>query len=54
MRAHLYVRGTLMHGVAAMPVSSFFTNEKDERVIRFCFAKTEELLVEAAEQLAGV
>jgi hypothetical protein len=27
---------------------------KDERVIRFCFAKTEDLLMQAAEQLAGV
>ena len=47
-------RLTVEHGVAAIPVSSFFTDQKDERVIRFCFAKTEDLLMQAAEQLAGV
>jgi methionine aminotransferase len=38
-------------GVAAIPVSSFYVNKRDEKVIRFCFAKTEEVLEEAGEKL---
>ncbi len=46
-------RLTTAFGVAAIPVSAFFTDGKDEKVIRFCFAKTEDLLVQAAGRLAG-
>lgn len=42
------------HGVAAIPVSSFYSDKKDEKVIRFCFAKTEDLLAEAATRLCNV
>lgn len=45
---------TVNHGVAAIPISSFFSNGQDEKVIRFCFAKTEDLLERAGEQLAKV
>ena len=38
-------------GVAAIPVSSFYVNKRDEKVARFCFAKTEELLEQAGERL---
>lgn len=38
-------------GVAAIPVSSFFSDLKDEKVIRLCFAKTEDLLEQAGEKL---
>ena len=39
------------HGVAAIPVSAFYENGKDDRVIRFCFAKKEETLEAAVEKL---
>lgn len=39
-------------GVAVIPISSFYSDGTDERVIRFCFAKTDEVLVAAAEKLA--
>ncbi|MBK7406683.1 MAG: aminotransferase class I/II-fold pyridoxal phosphate-dependent enzyme [Saprospirales bacterium] len=36
-------------GVAAIPVSSFYVHKRDEKVIRFCFAKTEDVLAQAGE-----
>jgi methionine aminotransferase len=47
-------RLTTEYGVAAIPVSSFFSDLKDEKVVRFCFAKTEDLLERAGRQLEGV
>lgn len=44
-------RLTKENGVATIPVSSFFSDGKDEKVIRVCFAKTEEVLLEAAQRL---
>lgn len=41
-------------GVAAIPVSAFFADGRDERVIRFCFAKSEPMLEAACERLRGV
>ena len=38
-------------GVAAIPVSAFNLDKKDEKMIRFCFAKTDETLIKAAEIL---
>ncbi|MBK8491536.1 MAG: pyridoxal phosphate-dependent aminotransferase [Saprospirales bacterium] len=38
-------------GVAAIPVSSFYVHKRDEKVIRFCFAKTEDVLAQAGEKL---
>ena len=38
-------------GVAAIPISAFNLNKKDEKMIRFCFAKTDDTLIEAAEIL---
>jgi methionine aminotransferase len=38
-------------GVAAIPLSAFFGEGRDERVIRFCFAKREETLEAAFERL---
>ncbi|WP_020536973.1 methionine aminotransferase [Lewinella cohaerens] len=38
-------------GVAVIPVSAFRSVESDERVVRICFAKTEEVLSAAAEVL---
>ncbi|MFM9946424.1 MAG: aminotransferase class I/II-fold pyridoxal phosphate-dependent enzyme, partial [Saprospiraceae bacterium] len=47
-------RLTTEFGVAAIPVSSFFSDLKDEKVIRLCFAKTEDLLEQAGEKLKRV
>jgi methionine aminotransferase len=38
-------------GVATIPVSAFYENKEDNRVLRFCFAKKEETLLEAARRL---
>ncbi|HEX6832571.1 MAG TPA: pyridoxal phosphate-dependent aminotransferase [Rudaea sp.] len=38
-------------GVAAIPVSAFYENPPDARLIRFCFAKNDETLEAAAERL---
>jgi len=38
-------------GVAAIPVSAFYENPPDAKLIRFCFAKSDETLVAAAERL---
>jgi len=39
-------------GIAAIPMSSFYHNEENTKTLRFCFAKTNETLTEAAEKLA--
>jgi methionine transaminase len=39
------------HGVAVIPVSAFHSDGTDNHVIRFCFAKTDEMLEAAAELL---
>ena len=38
-------------GVAAIPLSAFFGDGRDEKVIRFCFAKREDTLAAAFERL---
>jgi methionine aminotransferase len=38
-------------GVAVIPVSVFYASGRDDRVVRFCFAKKEETLVAAAGHL---
>jgi methionine aminotransferase len=48
----LAVRITKQYGVATIPVSAFYTGAKDDRVIRFCFAKKETTLYEAVNRLA--
>ena len=45
------VRLTKEAGVATIPVSSFYQDGEDNKVIRFCFAKKDETLEKAAEQL---
>jgi methionine transaminase len=60
--AHLDERGDLefcrhlteAYGVAAIPVSAFYSTPHDDRVVRLCFAKTEDLLAEAARRLEGL
>jgi methionine aminotransferase len=41
-------------GVAVIPVSVFYADSRDDRVVRFCFAKKEETLNAAAERLAAL
>lgn len=38
-------------GVAAIPISTFYSNGKDTKCIRFCFAKDDNTLSQAAERL---
>ena len=38
-------------GVAVIPVSAFYANGRDDRVVRFCFAKQESTLIEAAARI---
>ena len=46
---------TREHGVAAIPVSVFYQQPPgDLRLVRFCFAKREETLAQAAEKLCAV
>jgi methionine transaminase len=41
-------------GVAAIPVSAFYKNGSQQKLIRFCFAKKEETLLGAVDALKGV
>lgn len=45
---------TKKHGVAAIPISSFFKGGDDQKIIRFCFAKNEETLHKAGELLCKI
>lgn len=45
------IRLTKELGVTAIPVSVFYKDEKDDKVIRFCFCKKEETLEKAVERL---
>ncbi|SHJ35231.1 methionine aminotransferase [Flavobacterium haoranii] len=42
------------HGVAAIPISVFYEDATDKHMLRFCFAKTDETLIAAAEKLCGI
>ena len=44
-------RMTIEYGVAAIPVSVFYSSGRDDKVIRLCFAKTEDVLEEAGKLL---
>ena len=44
-------RLTIEFGIASIPLSVFNENQQDDKVLRFCFAKTDETLVKAAEIL---
>ena len=47
-------RITKEFGVAAIPVSAFFSDKRDDKVIRLCFAKTEDVLLDAAQRLKQI
>ncbi|MBS1745836.1 MAG: aminotransferase class I/II-fold pyridoxal phosphate-dependent enzyme [Bacteroidetes bacterium] len=48
------IRLTKEYGVTTVPVSSFYQSKKDDKVLRFCFAKKEETLKNAAERLLKI
>lgn len=41
------------YGIVTIPVSAFYKHGKDDRVLRFCFAKKEETLQQAVEKLVN-
>ncbi len=45
---------TTVHKVAAIPPSAFYHDGQDYRVLRFCFAKRDETLEQAAERLCRI
>jgi methionine aminotransferase len=47
-------RLTIENGLAAIPLSVFNDNNLDEKVLRFCFAKTDETLLKAAKILNAI
>ena len=47
-------RVTIEHGVASIPISVFYHNNKDDHVVRFCFAKRDATLERAAEKLCRI
>ncbi|MBC7948148.1 MAG: aminotransferase class I/II-fold pyridoxal phosphate-dependent enzyme [Chitinophagaceae bacterium] len=50
----LAIRITKEFGVASIPVSAFYHNGKDDKVLRFCFSKKKESLDMAVERLMRV
>ena len=47
-------RLAIENGVAAIPVSVFNANKVDQKIIRFCFAKDDETLIQASEKLCKI
>jgi len=47
----LAIRLTKEKGIASIPISVFNENKLDEKMLRFCFAKTDDTLKRAAEIL---
>lgn len=45
---------TEKYGVATIPVSAFYSDHYDNKILRFCFAKKEETLKSAVERLINV
>lgn len=48
------IRLTKEYGVASIPVSAFYRDETDNKVLRFCFCKKEETLEMAVERLRKI
>ncbi len=45
---------TQQHGIASIPVSLFYADPPPQHYLRFCFAKSDEVLRQAAEILCGI
>jgi len=50
----LAIRLTKEFGIATIPVSAFYKDAVDNKVLRFCFAKKEDTLEKAVQKLAGL
>jgi len=50
----LAIRLTKERGVASIPVSVFYNTPRYEKVLRFCFAKSDETLARGADILCGI
>ncbi|HVZ56216.1 MAG TPA: methionine aminotransferase [Chitinophagaceae bacterium] len=48
------IRLTRDYGVASIPLSAFYHDAKDRRILRFCFAKQSATLREAAQRLSAL
>lgn len=48
------IRLTKKTGVASIPMSVFYHLPVEDKILRFCFAKSEETLEKAAEKLCGI
>lgn len=48
------IRVTKEYGVAAIPISVFYKNPIEQKVLRFCFAKEDSTLEKAAEKLRTI
>lgn len=48
------IRITKEYGIATIPVSAFYRKSTDHHVVRFCFAKKESTLEQAAERLQKI
>jgi methionine aminotransferase len=51
---HFANRLTKEMGVAAIPPSVFYHDRRDHHVLRFCFAKQDDTLIQAAEKLCRI
>jgi len=47
-------RLTRENGLASIPVSAFYNNKTDNKMLRFCFAKSEKTLKKAADILKKI
>jgi methionine transaminase len=45
---------TKEHGIASIPISVFYPNLEDNKVLRFCFAKEDDLLIKAGKLLCTI
>ena len=51
---HLSKRLIIDHKLASIAISSFNVNHRDDKMLRFCFAKKKETLEKATEILCGL
>ena len=45
---------TIEYGIASIPISVFYPNLEDNKVLRFCFAKEDDLLIKAGKLLCTI
>ncbi|MDR6195404.1 methionine aminotransferase [Siphonobacter sp. SORGH_AS_0500] len=52
--AELAIRLTREYGIASIPTSVFYQQKNDQKLLRFCFAKDNNMLQQAAERLLKI